>query len=335
VVSYFNIEGLFMTKMFRIGALGIGLLGMLWGMARGQTPSIDNWLGAWDIQANFAGRPMLATLLLSRKADGTLAGTWSGTELTNVKIEASQLTFTRDVRSRNKETTQSFTGQLQDGKLVGKLTTDQGVYPVTGERFQPKSVILGGWNLKILGYQRETTARLAITQTAEGLLQGEWLSRKGEDQILDLKCQNGKLSFKHKTKTEGQEREALFTGTVEDNMLTGTFKSGSTENKVQGTRVGAALVGAWDFGASEERGPRLLTVYGDLSGRYTAGGRDSLIDKIDLEGNEVSFTVERGYGELKMTMKFKGTLENNVLKGQFDAAWGSQNVTGKKSTPAP
>jgi hypothetical protein len=65
------------------------------------------------------------------------------------------------------------------------------------------------------------------------------------------------------------------------------------------------------------------------------GMGDILIDKINLEGNQVSFKAERGTGDRKFTIEFKGTLEGTTLKGQFTTPRGTEETTAKKLESKP
>jgi hypothetical protein len=321
-----------MTSACRISLFSVGIVLVWCGLAFGQAVAQpkDGILGLWDMKGDFDGREFLATLSLARKADGSLTGTWSGSELKDVKFADGKLTFTRTLRMRDQEMTQSFEGGLQDGKLTGKLTGERGSYSVTGKHFEPKSAALGTWELKMTLSEREITARLLVTQAADEALKGTWSGRRGESPVQDLKFENGKLTFKRTRQNQGQEQVSTFEGTVKENTLSGQMKSDRGEMKVEGSRVGAAMVGEWEFAAAEGRSPRRLNVYGDLSGRYMTGMGDILIDKINLEGNQVSFKVERGTGERKFTIEFKGTLEGATLKGQFTTLRGTEETTAKK-----
>jgi hypothetical protein len=295
------------------------------------SPTVEAVLGYWDLCEEYKnGPPMRITLSLIRREDGSLGGTWSGLELTSVKYTAGKLTVIQTTRRNDREITQTFEGQLQDGRLVGKIASNRGANPTVGVKFKSKPPILGNWWLKIPTAKREPLAKLSIRQTADGMLQGIWSSQRGENPVEELKFQDGALTFKRKTQEQGQDREYLFTGEVKENTLTGRLKSSQNEFKVDGSREGENFIGTWDVGTSESRGPSRLTIYSDLSARYMSDGRDTLIENINLEGQTISFKVERGFGELRYPIEFKGSLEGDTLKGQFVSPWGPREVTGKK-----
>lgn len=100
---------------------------------------------------------------------------------------------------------------------------------------------------------------------------------------------------------------------------------------VSGQRVGAALVGKWKLTSTSDRGPRtrMLTIYGDLTGRYETFGSEAPIKDLKLEGDQISFKVEGGFGDRAFTIEFKGKLEGDTLKGQMISERGTNEVTGK------
>jgi hypothetical protein len=74
----------------------------------------------------------------------------------------------------------------------------------------------------------------------------------------------------------------------------------------------------------------MLTIYGDLTGRYEMFGGEIPIKDLKLEGDQVSFKVEMGFGDQTFTMEFKGKLDGTILKGQMSSERGTDEVTGKK-----
>ena len=88
------------------------------GLGTPQVFAADDVTGEWQITVDFTGRPMLNTLSLSKKADGTLEGTWGWSPVSNVKFDGQKLTFVRTVRFGDQEFTLNYAGTLKDGKLI-------------------------------------------------------------------------------------------------------------------------------------------------------------------------------------------------------------------------
>jgi hypothetical protein len=288
--------------------------------------------GNWEITMDFNGRQSFATLSISRNADGTLAGKWGASELTDVKFEDTKLTFVRTIKVQDREFKMTYEGTLKDGRLTGKISGERGEFSANGARIKPRPTILGQWDLSYKIGDRDVSAKLAISQKPDGALDGRWTSEFGESVVSNVKFQDGILSLSRKTKLPGGEFESTFEGSVTGHKLAGTIKSDRGEVAVSGQRVGAALVGKWELTSTSERGPRTrtLTVYGDMTGRYEMFGGEIPIKDLKLEGDQVSFKVAMGFGDQTFEMEFKGKLDGKTLKGQMVTPNGTNEVAGKK-----
>lgn len=100
----------------------------------------------------------------------------------------------------------------------------------------------------------------------------------------------------------------------------------------KGTRVGAALVGKWDLTSVSDFGTRqgMMRINGDMTGRYEFFGGEIPMKDLKLEGNQVTFALEMGWGDQTFTLDFKGTLDGKNLKGQMTSDRGTSEITGKK-----
>ena len=204
--------------------------------------------GDWQITTDFNGRPMLATLTIAKKADGTLEGHGDRSALSNVKFEDGKLTFVRTIRFGDQEFTMNYAGTLKDGKLTGTLSSDQGDIAANGVRKKPKSPVLGQWDIKFNVMDRDITARLIITEKPDGTLAGQWTKEDGQHVVSNVKFQDGKLTLTRKSKIKDiDEFETTYEGTVKGNELTGVLKSEMGDVPANGQRVGAALIGKWEL----------------------------------------------------------------------------------------
>ncbi len=129
-----------------------------------------------------------------------------------------------------------------------------------------------------------------------------------------------------------RQYESDFEGAVSGHKLTGAFMSQRGEMPAAGQRVGAALVGKWELTTTSERGTRtrVLTVYGDMTGRYESYGGETPIKDLKLEGDQVTFSVEMGYRGRTYKMDFKGKLDGKTLIGERTTSRGTCKVTGRK-----
>jgi len=292
--------------------------------------------GEWEIKMDFGGRERFGTMSISKKADGTLTGKWGSGELTDVKFEDGKLTFTRIETIGNQEFIMEYAGTLKDGKLTGTLSSDSGDTPANGTHKKPKSPALGQWDMKYNVGEREITGRLTILQKPDGRLAGKWDAEFGEHVVSNVKFQDGKLTYTRKSKYGDREFESNFEGTIKGHKLAGAFKSDRGEMSANGQRVGANLVGRWELTSTSERsvGTRMLMIYGDMTGRYETYGTETAVKDLKLEGNQVTFSVDMGFGDRDFKLDFKGIFDGKILKGEVTSESYTVEVVGKKAEVA-
>ena len=296
----------------------------------------DDLTGEWEVKMDRNGRESFASLSITKKADGTFAGKWGGTDLSDVKLDGQKLTFVRTVKFGDQEFKMSYEGSFKDGSITGTISSDRGSFAANAARRKARNPVLGRWELKYKVGDLDINATLAVSEAAGGSLEGKWTSNIGEHVVTEIKFQDGKLKLSRKSKIQEREIATTFEGALEGNKLTGTIKSDLGEIPVNGQRVGADLVGKWELSTSTDRGPRtsLLTVFGDLTGRYEIFGAEIPFKDLKLEGSEVAFTVETGFGDQPFKIDFKGKLDGKTLKGETTSSRGTRAVTGKKVEPA-
>ena len=135
--------------------------------------------GDWQITVDFNGRAMVATLSISKTADGAWAGKWGSSDLSNVKFDGQKLTFVRTIRFGDQEFSMNYTGTLKDGKLTGTLSGDQGESAANAIRKKVKSPVLGQWDITFNVGDRDINGRLIISEKPDGTLTGEWTKEAG------------------------------------------------------------------------------------------------------------------------------------------------------------
>lgn len=308
------------------------VLTALFAMQVSAQPGGRGITGDWEIEVSTGDRSMQSMLWLYQDKDDQLAGKWisfwGAGDLEDLKYENNTLSFTRTTRLRDTETTTRFVGQIKRGKLTGTLSRGDNESAVEGQRLRTMPRSAGTWDIEIKAGGQDLTARLRIEQDQQGELKGKWLSPQGRHAITDIKFKNSSLSFKDSSSVQGQQRDSIFTGEVKANRLTGAFHSDQGNNAAQGQRIGAALIGRWELSIPSDSGTRtqMLRVYPDLTGRYGA----LPIEKIGLEGNQVTFQVQATFGERQFSYSFKGKLDQKTLSGELTSPRGTQTVTGQK-----
>jgi len=315
------------------GALWVGIFILASMIEAFPAMAAEDVTGEWQITVDFDGRPMLSTLVLSKKADSTLDGTWGSSALSNVKFDGQKLTFVRTIRFGDQEFTMNYTGTLKDGKLAGTLSSDRGDMAANGARKKPKSPVLGQWDIKFSVMDREIAPRLVISEKPDGTLACQWTKEDGEHVVSNVKFQDGKLTLTRKSKIQDMDEfETTYEGTVKGNELTGVLKGQMGDLPANGQRVGAALIGKWDLATTSDFGPSTgrMMVDGDLTGTYEFFGGELPMKDLKLEGDQLTFKVEMGFGDQTFQMDFKGKLDGKTLKGQMNSERGTSEVTGKK-----
>lgn len=298
--------------------------------AQGQRRGI---YGDWNITTQFGENPFQSILAFSRNAEGNLTGSWitffGSTELKDLSFENNQLRFTQTFRGRNGESTSEFRGSTEDGKLTGTLTSDRGESKVTGERAPRTPRAAGSWAMKIKAGEREFTGTLNIKSDSSGNLTGDWTSQRGVAKVHDIVSNRRELAFKRTIKTQDNEWESSFEGTIQGNTLTGISKSQRGDAETTGERIGGAAIGTWNLVVESNQGTRnqRLRVNSDLSGLYGS----TAIDKIKLEDNQISFTTSVEFGDREFNWDFHGQIDGGSLSGELTTTQGSRKVTGKKA----
>lgn len=309
-----------------------GVLGLVLMLGVPQAWAAEDITGDWDMAMEFGGRQSFATLSVAKSADGTFTAKWGSNELSNVKFDGQKLTFTRTIRFGDNEFSMDYAGTVKDGKLTGALASDQGEFPANGVRIKPKPPVVGVWDLAYKIGDRDVTSRLTVSEKSDGALDAKWVSQMGESTISNVKFQGGKLTFDRVVKFNDRDFEMTFEGTAQGDQLTGASKSDMGEIPVAGTRFGAALIGKWEMTTNVDEGPRTstLTIYPDLTGRQEFFGGEMPITDLKLDGDQVSYALELGFGDQTFRIDYKFKIQGKTFAGQSSSDRGSYDITGKK-----
>jgi len=212
--------------------------------------------GVWRVTMDFDGRESFATLSVAKKADGTLTGKWGSSDLSNVKFEDNKLTFVRTMSFGDQEFTSDFSGTLKDGKITGVMSSDFADMNATAVRKKPMCLALGQWDINFAVMDQDISARLIVSQTKDGKFEGKWTEEMGEHKILNIKFEDGKISFTRNSKIEDFEFESNYEGMIKGNELTGTMKSEMGDIQANGKRFGTELIGTWEITTESDFGTR-------------------------------------------------------------------------------
>jgi hypothetical protein len=306
---------------------------MLSAQVRAQSSRGRGLYGDWLVKVDYNERQSESILSFSRDQDGNQTGNWISfmglSELKDIKYEEGKISFSRESRNRDGETsTSSFKGTIEDGKISGTWSSSRGENKLEGQRIPRIQRAVGSWAMTLKMGDREFTSTLVVKADKEDNLTGLWQSQRGESEVIDLQYERGKLTFKRTSTYQDTKRESTFEGTIERDTLSGVMKSERGEITVEGKLVGAPIIGTWNLEVASERGNRKqrLLVNPDMSGLYGA----IAVKKVNLEGEKVSFQIVLEFGDQKYEMNFAGKIEDSKLTGEITTSRGSQKITGTK-----
>jgi hypothetical protein len=289
--------------------------------------------GDWQVKPDPCERQG-SILSFAADNEGKLAGQWINfrgfSELEDVRFKVNSVSFTQTVRFGKDVFKGNFAGTIDGDKISGTLTHGGTQDKLEAKRSRRIPSAAGNWEMKYKADNNEITATLHVKADPEGILSAEWLGQPGENKITDVKYEGVKLSFKKKSRIQDIEKETTFEGTIEPktDTLTGVFKAEGKDTPAEAKRIGSAIIGNWvlDVTAPWGNSKQRLKVNRDMSGMYGT----SPIEKVELEGDKVSFKIEFEFGRQKFEMSFEGKLEDSKLTGELKNPRGSQTVVGKK-----
>jgi hypothetical protein len=144
---------------------------------------------------------------------------------------------------------------------------------------------------------------------------------------------DGTLTFTRQSKVQDFEFTTTYKGTIKGHALTGWLDGGDMGRwQADGKRAGAPLIGTWEFENTTQWGPstRTLIIYPDMTGRYQGFDGFIPIQDLKLEGDDVTFKIEGGFGDRTFVIEFKGKLAEDTLKGEMISERGNRPASAKK-----
>lgn len=294
--------------------------------------AVDEITGEWELTIDFGGQELFATLSISRNDEGTYAGRWGINEVSDFVFDGETLTFTRAASFGGADFTMTFNGVLNEGTLEGRVSNEQVGFPVRGVRLDPRCPALGRWDIRFLIREQERSARLSVTQKADGTLDADWDTESGEHTVTGVRFEEGQLTVERQVNVpELEEFNVNYVARVEGDRLMGTLVSDLGEVTANGTRIGTELIGTWELTATSDgrSRTRILTVYPDLTGRYDFLLAELPVD-VNLDGEQVTFHGEVGVDDDTLEIDFTGTLDGEMLTGELNSPRGVSRISGKK-----
>jgi len=316
-----------------------GNRGAAGGMRGGMMMRGRGVMGDWKVTQEFNGMQMESILSFSRNQEG-MTGQWIGmmgvNDLSDIEFADGQLTFKRTMQGfgGGEPMVSTFKGTLsEDGELTGTMTMTGGPQgnmemPIEAKRMPRMPRTAGVWAMTMSFGEQEIPFTLTISANDEGQPTGKWVSEMGEAKVSNIESSRNGVNFDVASEGGEFQWEAAFEGTVAGNEITGTVSSEMGEIEVTGQRKGADLIGTWNLNVTSQMGERKqrLVINPDLTALYDA----TAIKNVKIDGDELSFDVNMGFGGQDFTMSFKGKVADSKLTGELSSDRGTQTVTGTK-----
>jgi hypothetical protein len=201
------------------------------------------------------------------------------------------------------------------------------------------SILYGDWQMRADPCDRQGSAILSFAADSEGRLTGQWINSKQLTELQDVRFKDGVITFCQPAQSRKEIINGYFAGTIEGNRISGTVTCNGNKFHIEGHRrpktngntvpaeangVGSELIGTWILNSKVKWGSpkQRLKVNPDMSGMYGV----TPINKINLDGDKVSFKVTAG----RYPMTFECKLDGSKLAGEQKTSRDSQEVTGEK-----
>ncbi|HJM65734.1 MAG TPA: hypothetical protein QGF50_18615 [Roseibacillus sp.] len=271
-------------------------------------------------------------------AGGELTGTYKTgrgqSQVVDAKLEGKQISFKVVLRFGERSFSTAYSGMLGDKGLSGKITSRRGeedrVVDWAAARDIPKVDPLGTWSWSRPGRDGALN-ETKITIKKEGdHLTGTLSGGDTETPIEDAKLDGDVLNFKMTRENDRGSLVTTYSGKIDGDVLIAkigiNFGERTFNRKVVAKRVLAKAnpVGTWTWtsrrgrdGDSVENKLTLTKADGKLAGSFTRGDDQSALEDLALDGNTVSFKLQRTFRDNPVTLRYSGQIRGDSIKGSY------------------
>lgn len=198
----------------------------------------------------------------------------------------------------------------------------------------------GDWEIKIKFEEREMDALVSFARDEEGNWTGDWVSFWGVSELKNIQFEEGKLRFEQIARFRGEEYRSRFTGSVEEDKLTGTLSGERGDSEVTGRRLPRVprVVGTWNlrYKVGERDVEAKLIVQmdqeGNLAGQWQSPPIESEVADVKYERGTLTLKRKIKMGDRQMDSLFEGTIDrqSGLLKGTLKTEMGDISVEGTR-----
>jgi hypothetical protein len=294
--------------------------------------------GDWKLSINTPDGQTLQPVLSVKQDGDNYSGKLTGddgreSEVKEVSFKDGELAFTLEGDFGGTPLVSKFKCKLEGKELSGtvdyELGGEQGTLDVTGERAAPEIDLNGTWLLVATSEGGTFEPKAHLKHEGDAVTgKYEW-SEETQAEIEDGKLVDGELTFTVKHDFNGQEIVVKYKVKPEGDKLAGTadYDLGGQLGvaDIEGSRSkGADVAGTWNIAIDGENGEKIestvkLTQDGDtIGGEYSGPAGDAKVTDAKLDGNKLTFSVERERDGRKLVVNYSGEIEGDTLAGDVE-----------------
>ncbi|MEZ5324990.1 MAG: hypothetical protein R3F19_07995 [Verrucomicrobiales bacterium] len=281
--------------------------------------------------------------------EGKLSGTYR-TERGHVAIQdavlkGKELSFKVERGFGDRVFATTYKGTLADKAITGSITSKRGDEERTSDWNAAPDVAVvdpvGSWSWTTsLGRDgQETTNTITLSKGDGATLGGTVKGGFGESKIIDAKLDGDALTFAVVVETDRGTWNSSYSGKIDEDKLKGKISTHFGERTMtipfEATRtiVAGNPAGTWTWsnrfgrdGAERVSSLKLKADGTTLTGTLKSGDNETAIKDGKIDGNMISFKVEREFGGNTMTQAYTGQVRGDLIKGGWQTGDASANA---------
>lgn len=199
--------------------------------------------------------------------------------------------------------------------------------------------IFGDWQIKVPFGERQMEVILSFMRGGpDGDWAGQWISAWGMNELKDVKFEDGTLRFVHVARFGDNEYTSTFSGTIEDDKISGVLSGERGDLDVTGQRAPrmSRAAGRWEmtFKVNDMDVTTVLIVTpdkeGQLQAKWESQWGEHEITSFNVERRDVSFKRKSKIQDREWESTFEGTLQGDTLTGTIKSDMGDIEVQGTR-----
>ena len=313
-----------------------GLREIAWEAYR--TPEIDpSGLWVWKTTSRRDGSERNSWVKL-KFAKGELTGTYlterGEVEIKEPVLDGKAISFKVERGFGERVSATEYKGTLDGAGINGAIKSRRGEEQREVEwiasRDTPDADPVGNWawTTRWGGDGEGFESKIAIKRDGDSLT-GSYNGRGGEAPISDAKIEGNVLSFNVTTESDRGTFTSSYRGEIDGDsfepVVTMQFGEREFKRSVTAKRVlpTPEPVGVWKWttrrgrngSETETRLSLKRSDDGQLAGTLSRGDSESPVGNVTLEGNDLTFTTKRSFGDRSITVRYQGTVRGDTIKG--------------------